>query len=421
MPEDWVQCDFPTPFMIDKTCVSECPQDYYYYDIRSYSWIKSNYYNNEIIKANQKCQTNILFSKENLSVKIGIKGTLSNVLNTNGGYLEMDIKNMRGSITTYIFTQIEPIPSVEFNTLFLLEREQDMHSNISETREVELNIDAILEYPIDTYFKVRAEVHNDCGDIAFDYITFARMEELSLEDIQISCQSSQWKTNETIQIEFMEHYHEFSQFSDIYIQIEIKLESNLTVLLFPAQKINSKIDIKLPIIEIKQNATLPVSFLFTGIDSYSRSISVSKKVLIENNFALESQVSLFSRFKKIDNNLNEITLFGAQIKIAYEFPKISFNNLVCNNETNCSGHGIWNHENTWNWNEGFSGIDCSIDSHDYGILKESIDVSLNYLLNSLISKDVKTRLDIESIFKVLSYLLLQFTKRLCYLICNKTF
>ena len=43
LPEDWTKWDFPAPILLDKSCVSECPVEYYTYDYSDYTWRKSDF------------------------------------------------------------------------------------------------------------------------------------------------------------------------------------------------------------------------------------------------------------------------------------------------------------------------------------------------------------------------------------------
>ena len=54
--------------------------------------------------------------------------------------------------------------------------------------------------------------------------------------------------------------------------------------------------------------------------------------------------------------------------------------------SDCSNNGECIKErngNYCNWDEGYSGIDCSMDSHKYSMLKVAVSSSLKYLLQYL--------------------------------------
>jgi len=74
----------------------------------------------------------------------------------------MNIKNLRGNITLTKFTQIEPVPDPNdplTNIFPLIPGTTNQY--INETDIVEINSDAIDNYPEGSTFKIKAEVQND--------------------------------------------------------------------------------------------------------------------------------------------------------------------------------------------------------------------------------------------------------------------
>ena len=63
--------------------------------------------------------------------------------------------------------------------------------------------------------------------------------------------------------------------------------------------------------------------------------------------------------------------------------------------------------NYCNWDEGFYGIDCSMDSHEYSMLKVAVSSSLKYLLQYLTANTLNGNRSGEDQVNVLANLLIR--------------
>jgi hypothetical protein len=119
-------------------------------------------YDTSIVSAKPECQTNPIYTKDNLNVVINQVGSGFTSISSASSYLEMEIFIKRGNLTSNQFVQIEPVPDPNdalTNIFPLISGTTNQYVN--ETQIVKINLATINNYPAGTNFKVMAEVEND--------------------------------------------------------------------------------------------------------------------------------------------------------------------------------------------------------------------------------------------------------------------
>ena len=412
MPENWIQWDFPTPFLLETSCVNECPFDLYSHDYNNYTWTKNEYYDAVIVTSNPTCQTSSLYSKDNLSVKVTLNGASSTLMNSANGVLLMDITNKRGNINYYKFTQIDPSPDPNnplTNVFPLISGSSNQYVN--KTNTVDLNPNTLNNYPQGTNFKVKAEVRNDCGDIAIGYINFALATSPTIGDAIISCPSTPCKVQESMTITLTgDWYNSQPLVMELYVKIEFKFSDSSVVLIVPEQWQAKKFIFEVPVISSISNNNIPVSLLITATNTFDKSISLTKSMTIDNTLTSDFRSTLYS--SKVDySNLQNIVLLGAQMKQTLSIPQNYFKNQdLWQRSEDWFSNGICikqRNGNLWDWYEGYSGVDWSINSQELSKLNNNVYQSLLYLTQYLTTNSLNGRNMIEMQITALSYILIR--------------
>jgi hypothetical protein len=410
-PEDWTKWNFPNPFLLDKTCVEEWPDDLYEYNYESYSCDKTNYYDDTIVNSNPECQqTGSLYSHDNLSVKINLAGVGSTIMTTAGGSLQMTINNKRGNITVNQFIQVSPVPdpNVVLTNLFpLVSSSPNVYLN--DTKTVDLNPDSINNYPDGTTFVVKAVAQNDWGDKAVSFINFSKDPGPTIGDAAIVCSSTPCKVLEDITITLTgDWYNSIIAEMELFIKIEIKVGSQTEVLVVPELWEETEFTFKLPVLQYEDDANLPVDILITAINNYDNSKTLAKSVAVNNTLPDDFLISDYSTITDF-NDLEQLTSFASQIKFLLQPPSNGlYNGVIWRRGNDWNDQGVWVHDGAYcEWNEDYSGIDWSIKSNEFSFLQYIIDNSLNSWLKDLNHISTESRSSIEMKFTLLSYLLIK--------------
>ena len=409
--EDWNQWDFPTPFLLDTTCVNSCPTDLYNYDYSNYEWVKNSFYDSVAVGSNFNWQTSSLYTKDNLSVKVVLSGVSSSLMSSAGGVLSMDITNNRGNINYFKFVQIEPTPdpnSALTNVFPLISGTTNQYVN--ETKVVELNAATINNYAVGTIFKVMAEVHNDWGDISRGYISFALSMTPTIGNAIISCYSTPWKFKETMTITLTGNWYNTEVLlMELYIRIEFKLSDGTIVLVYPEKWQQKTFVFTVPVLSTTSGSMI-VDCLITATNIYDKSSTLTKSITFDNTLTSGYRSTLYSVGTDYTSLLN-IVLLGTQMKLTLSIPSnIIQNQDLCQQNSDCSNNGECIKErngNYCNWDEGYSGIDCSMDSHEYSMLKVAVSSSLKYLLQYLTANSLNGRRSVEDQVTALANLLIR--------------
>ena len=374
-----------------------------------YRWVKNDYYDSAVVSANSACQTSNISSKDNLSVKILLNGVSSSLMSSAGGVLSMSITNKRGSINYNKFVQIEPTPnpSDALTNLFPL-ISGSTNQYVNETTIVELNPSTIKNYAVGTLFKVMAEVHNDWGDKSRGYISFALSMTPIIGDAVITCTSTPWKIQETMTITLTGNWYNTEVLlMELYVKVEFKLSDGTVILIYPENWQKKTFSFTLPVISTTSSSSIPVSVLITATNIYDKSATLTKSVTIDNTLSSGYRSTLYSASTNYQD-LQSIILFGAQMKLTLSVPSNTIQNQdLWQQDYDCSNQGEWIKErngNYWNWDEGYSGIDWSMDSHEYSRLKQGVSLSLKYLSQYLTTSSLIGRKNVEDQFVALSYI-----------------
>ena len=407
--KDWKRWKFPTPFLLDNVCVADCSSLLYSINYNNYTWNKNSYYNSAIVNSNPTCQTNSLYSRDNLSVQILLSGVNSNIMKISGGILSMEIANSRGSITVNKYEQIEPTPDpnvVLTNVLPLISGTTNQYLN--NTTIVELNAQTIENYVEGTVFKVKASVQNSWGDLAEDYITFLKSSSPNIGDAVVSCIATPWKVQESMTITLTgDWYNTQVNFMELWIKIDLKL-SDGSIIPLAVDKWEWKLfTFTLPIISRTSNSAISASIHITATNPFERSAVLTKAVTIDNTLSQSNTATVFTN--KLDYaNIDNIIILSSQIKWVLKTPtNYLYSQNSCIEEVDWSGQGTCKLERngyTWNWYEGYSGVDWSIDSHQYSVLMEIVNKSVDTLIKNLTSNGLKTRANFEDYLILLSNL-----------------
>ena len=73
---DWIVCEFPNLFLQDSNWVNQWDEQLFTIDYREYKCERSEYYDAALVGANTECQTESLYSKDNLLMSIHAFKTL---------------------------------------------------------------------------------------------------------------------------------------------------------------------------------------------------------------------------------------------------------------------------------------------------------------------------------------------------------
>ena len=263
----------------------------------------------------------------------------------------------------------------------------------------------IGSYSFGTEFRVKAEVHNDWGDKSFGYITLSKIFSPTVGDAKILCQSQFWKVNETIQIDLIGDWHnEDIEFMNLYIKIELLIDSNKRVLVIPEQWEKKSFKFILPIFKTKKSKEINIVVLITAINLFDQSVNILKSIIVDNTFNNTNLWPLFFDKNHSNKNFSEIVLFVAQMELIFSPQKQnSLNPIECESSVSCSNHGVCIPSQNLvicKWEENYSGIDWSIDSHTYVILGEAVDKLISSLVSIIFSISHSKRVNIESNLQV---------------------
>jgi hypothetical protein len=411
LPEDWTRWEFSNPFLLGKAWVEEWPDDLYDYNFESYTCDKTNYYDDVIVNSKVECQqTGSLFSRDNLSVEIKLKGVGSTIMTTAGGTLQMTVNNKRGNITVNQFIQVSPVPDpndILTNLFPLVSSSPNVYLN--ETKTVDLNPDTISNYPDGTAFVVKAVVQNDWGDKAVSFINFSKDPGPTIGDAAIVCSSTPCKVLEDITITLTgDWYNSIIAEMELFIKIEIKVGSQTEVLVVPELWEETEFTFKLPVLQYEDDANLPVDILITAINNYDNSKTLTKSVAVNNTLPDDFLISDYSTITDF-NDLEQLTLFASQIKFLLQPPTNGlYNGVIWRRDRDWNNQGVWVHDGAYcEWNEDYSGIDWSIKSNDLSYLAGLINTAIFNLATIFGRTRMKERSDYESKLNILSYLLVR--------------
>ena len=407
--KDWTRWQFSSPFLLNNIWVTECDSSLYSVDYNNYTCIRNNYYNPTLVHGNSQCQTLSLYSKDNLSMTIKLSGVSSNIMIISGGVLSMEIINNRGSIIMNKFIQIEPTPDSNdllTNVLPLITGTTNQYLN--STQVVELNAATIDNYPEGTIFKIKAEVQNSWGDIAIDYATFLKSTSPTIGDITIICPSTPCKVQENMTVTLIGNWYS-SQINimELWTKVELKLNDGTTFVLSVYKWEGKSFIFTLPIISATSNSAISASFLITATNPSEKSAVLTKSIIIDNSLSSGYASTLFSN--KLDYTvIDSIALLSSQMKSLMRAPSsFLYSQNTCHVESDWSNHGVWKLMRNgyfWEWNEGYSGIDCSLESHEYISLNVIVSKSINTLTKNLSSSGLTSREEFESYLILLAYL-----------------
>ena len=398
--------------MLGNSCTNECPSDLYKTDYSTYKWVKNDYYDAAAVSANTAWQTSSLFSKDNLSMTVSLNGASSTIMISASGILHMEITNKRGSINYHKFTQIEPTPDPNdplTNIFPLISGSTNQYLN--DTDSVDLYSNALNNYPQGTNFKVKAEVHNDWGDKAIEYINFSLSTSPTIGDAVISCTSSPWKVKESMTISLTGNWYSSQSYvMELYIKVEFKFSDGTQILIIPEQWQVKTFTFVVPVISTQSNSNIPVSWLITATNINDKAATLSKSIIIDNTLSYNYRSTMYSLgvdYSSIEN----IVLLGSQMKQTLNTPNNWLqNNDLCQRDQDCFNQGVWikqRNGNQWDCSEGYSGIDWSIDSHEFSVSKNNVNIALKYLIKYLTTNSLNGRSKMEMKVTALSYVTLR--------------
>ena len=321
----------------------------------------------------------------------------------------MDIINNRGSITMNQFTQIEPTPDpniVLTNVLPLITGATNQYLN--NTQVVELNAATIDNYAEGTIFKVKAEVQNSWGDVSIDYITFLKSTTPTIGDATITCTSTPWKVQESMTVALTgSWYSSQANIMELWIKLDLKL-TNGNIITLAVEKWECKLfTFTLPIISQTSNNAIPTSLLITATNPSEKLAVLVKSFTINNTISSDYASTAFSNHLDY-TDINNIALASSQMKSLLVTPtNFIYSQNACNDDVDWSNQGSWVMKRNgyfWEWNEGYSGVDCSFESHEYSVLKEIAYKSIGTLTKNITSSGLNSRTDFESNLILLSSL-----------------
>ena len=395
--------------MLNNIWVAECDSALYSVDYNNYTCIRNDYYNAILVNGNPQWQTSSLYSRDNLSTTIKLSGVTSNIMQIAGGILSMEIINKRGSITMNQFTQIEPTPDsniVLTNVLPLITGATNQYLN--NTQVVELNAATIDNYVEGTIFKVKAEVQNSWGDVSIDYITFLKSTTPTIGDATITWTSTPWKVQESMTVALTGSWYSSQvNIMELWIKLDLKL-TNGNIITLAVEKWECKLfTFTLPIISQTSNSAIPTSLLITATNPSEKSAVLVKSLTINNTISSDYASTAFSNHLHY-TDINNIAFASSQMKSLLVTPtNFIYSQNACNDNVDWSNQGSWVMKRNgyfWEWNEGYSGVDCSLESHEYSVLKEIVYKSIDTLTKNMTSSGLNSRTDFESNLILLSNL-----------------
>ena len=386
--EDCRVCNFPRPFLLNHTWVSEWDTQLYDYDYQEYKWVQNNFYDAAVISSNPECQTDSLLTKDNLMVSITIQGFSSS--NYDYGWLEMNIINKRGNITLTKFTQIEPVPTPSdplTNIFPLIPGTTTQYVN--ETQFVELNQLTLNNYPLGTTFTITAEITNDWGDKAIAYIDLVRETPPVIGDISITWPKTPCRILENFYVELTGTWHNKDPLKmELYIKIIFELPDGKTIYGHVSQWEQDKFNLTLPILSTSSNANLNINILVVATNIYDISTTLNKTIVINNTIGDFEKGEIYNELDKSHIILSP----PLKSPLIFDF---------CVYNSDCSNQGEWVSTRigkSWVCNLGYSGIDWSIQSHEYSILQVKMNEVLGSLTTKIVVKGFSSRVNFEDNF-----------------------
>ena len=262
-----------------------------------------------------------MYSADNLKVSITLIGSSSTLLNTDSVTLEMAITNYRGNLTVNRFTQLTPIPNPTdplTNVLPLITGSTNQYLNA--TQRVDLNAATINNYVGGTSFRVKAEVENDCGDKAINYITLSKASKPTVGDATITCTSSPCKVLENMNILLTgDWYFGVVSNTDLWFKVEAKLSDGTIALLTSENWQQLEFDITLPVVTTISNSNLSVDLLITTTSLYDTSTVLTKSIVIDNTLSSAYRQSMYPISYDAYSD-TDVALMTAQMSLTLKTP-----------------------------------------------------------------------------------------------------
>ena len=242
-----------------------------------------------------------------------------------GGTLQMEIINLRGNLTVNKFIQSAPTPNPTdplTNVLPLITGSTNQYLN--ETQRVDLNAATINNYVSGTSFKMKAEVENDCGDKAINYITLSKASTPTVGDATITCTSSPCKVLEIMVASLTGYwyYREPGQ-TDLWIKVELKLSNGMQVLVTSEKWNTLNFNISLPILSSTSNDSMNVDVIISATSIHNTALSLTKSIIVNNTLSNNYRESMYS-VSYNDYNDADILFLTSQMQLTLNPPDSVF-------------------------------------------------------------------------------------------------
>ena len=405
--DDCTVWNFPNVFMFGKTCISECDTDLYYNDFSTYSWKPKLVYNSVIVSSNPECQTDQIYSKDNLNVVIEKYQSFSPSGDVESGHLTMKIVNKRGNITSTKFIQIEPTPDPNdpLTNLFpLIDGTTNKYVN-------ETNTSTFNNYPEGSFFLIKAEITNDWGDKAIDYLSLAKEVFPTIDDVTITCTSTPWQVHEDIQIDLIGNwYNQNIDIFELYISVKIELPNGKVVVVQINKYQESSFKFTLPVVSISSNDNLSLNLLVTASNLHGLSTTLNKTLVVNNTLSSNFRDTLYDPSLNC-SDLDSIAYLSAQMRATLNPLKkgIETSNF-CIYDSDWTGNGQWTikrNKRICNCDEGFLGVDWSISSEEFETLQQLVGKALDYSLQEINRNGLFSKENFDDLFWVINNLLIR--------------